>query len=108
MGGSDAGGSTGTVGALWAHQKQSGLSTGQAASLQKGRNLSPHRIIEWVGLEATVKPTRFTHFHPPAMGWLPPPAQAAQVPIQPGLEHLQGWGSTAALGSSASASLPSQ
>ena len=24
------------------------------------------------------------------MGWLPPPAQAAQGPIQPGLEHLRG------------------
>jgi len=29
------------------------------------------------------------------MGWLPPPAQAAQGPIQPGLEHPQGWGTTA-------------
>ena len=27
----------------------------------------------------------------------PPPAQAAQGPIQPGLEHLQGWGTTAPL-----------
>ena len=33
-----------------------------------------------------------TQFHPPAMGWLTPPAQAAQGPIQPSLEHLQGWG----------------
>ena len=29
----------------------------------------------------------------------PPPAQAAQSPIQPGLECLQGWGTTASLGS---------
>ena len=28
----------------------------------------------------------------------PPPAQAAQGPIQPGLERLQGWGTTASLG----------
>jgi len=28
----------------------------------------------------------------------PPPAQAAQGPIQPGLECLQGWGTTAYLG----------
>jgi len=29
----------------------------------------------------------------------PPPAQSAQGPIQSGLEHLQGWGATASLGS---------
>jgi len=38
----------------------------------------------------------------------PPPAEAAQGPIQPGLEYLQGWGTTASLGSCARASLPSQ
>jgi len=27
-----------------------------------------------------------------------PPAQAAQGPIQPGLEHFQGWDTTASLG----------
>jgi len=37
-----------------------------------------------------------------------PPAQAAQSPIQPGLEHLQRWGTTASLGSCASASPPSR
>uniref|UniRef100_A0A669P1K7 Cadherin EGF LAG seven-pass G-type receptor 3 n=1 Tax=Phasianus colchicus TaxID=9054 RepID=A0A669P1K7_PHACC len=31
----------------------------------------------------------------PALGWLPPPAQAAQGPIH-GFEHLQGWGIAAA------------
>ena len=31
----------------------------------------------------------------------PPPAQAAQGPIQPGFEHFQGWGTTASLGSCA-------
>ena len=37
----------------------------------------------------------------------PPPAQAAQGSIQAGLEHLQGWGTTASLSDCASASLPS-
>ena len=32
------------------------------------------------------------------------PAQAAQGPIQPGLEHLQRWGTMASLGSCASVS----
>ena len=43
------------------------------------------------------------------MPWtgLPPSSSAAQGPIQPGLECLQGWGTTASLGSCASASLPS-
>ena len=45
-----------------------------------------HRTI---GLEQTLNPIKF---HLAAMGWLPPPAQAAQGPIQPGLEHFQGWG----------------
>ena len=34
----------------------------------------------------------------------PPPGEAAQGPIQPGLERLQGWGTTASLDSCASAS----
>ena len=46
-------------------------------------------IIEWIGLEGTLK---ITELQPPAMGWFPPPAQAALGPIQPGLEHLQGRG----------------
>jgi len=46
-------------------------------------------------------------FQPPAVGRAaPPPAQAAQGPIEPGLEHLQVWGTTASLGSCARASLP--
>ena len=45
---------------------------------------------------------------PPAMGRAAPPAQAAQGPIPPGLEHLQGWGTTAILGSCARASLLSE
>ena len=36
---------------------------------------------------------------------LPPSSSAAQGSIQPGLERLQGWGTTASLGSCASASL---
>jgi len=27
----------------------------------------------------------------------PPPTQAAQGPVQPGLEHLQGWGTHSSL-----------
>ena len=38
------------------------------------------------------------------MGWVPPPAQAAQGTIH-SLGHLQGWGTTA-LGSSARAAPP--
>jgi len=46
---------------------------------------------------------------PPCHGQgCPPPAQAAQHPIQPGLERLQEWGTTASLGSCASTSLPSE
>jgi len=29
------------------------------------------------------------------MGWLPPTSSGYPGPIQPGLEHLQGWGTTA-------------
>jgi len=48
----------------------------------------PFHRIEWLQLEGTLK---ITEFQPPAMDWLPPPAQAVQGCIQPGLEHLQGW-----------------
>ena len=46
-------------------------------------------VLWWKG---TSKPTQ-----PQPLPWagLPPPAQAAQGPIQPGLERLQGWGTTA-------------
>ena len=53
--------------------------------------VSKKEHIEWLGLEGTFKAFK-TKFQPPAMGSVPPPAQAAQDPIQPGLEHLQGWG----------------
>uniref|UniRef100_A0A8C3PLQ6 Uncharacterized protein n=1 Tax=Calidris pygmaea TaxID=425635 RepID=A0A8C3PLQ6_9CHAR len=50
-----------------------------------------HRIIEWFGLEGTLKIIEFqTPCH--GQGHLPLD-QVAQSPIQPGLEHLQGWGS---------------
>ena len=47
---------------------------------------------------------------PPLLPWagLPPSSSAAQGPIQPGLECLHGWGTTASLGSCASASPPSE
>ena len=59
-------------------------------------NKDNHRIIEWLGLEGTSKPTL-----PQPLLWtvLSPPAQAAQGPIQPCPEHLQGWSTTASLGS---------
>ena len=55
-------------------------------------------------LKVTSQPT---HPNPCRGQGCPPPAQAAQGPIQPGLERLQGWGTTASLGSCASASPPS-
>jgi len=42
-----------------------------------------------LGLEGTLKPI---HFNPEPRVGCPPSAQAAQGPIQPGLQHLQGWG----------------
>jgi len=52
---------------------------------------SNHRIIEWFGLEGTLK---IIWFQPPCyeQGHLPP-AQVAQSSIQPGLEPCQGGGS---------------
>ena len=62
-----------------------------------------HRSTEWFELEGPSKPTQP---HPVPWAGLPPTSAAAQGPIQPGLERLQGWGTTASLGSCASASLP--
>ena len=36
-----------------------------------------------------------TQLQPLPWASCPPPAQASQGPIQPGPEHLQGWGTTA-------------
>ena len=55
-------------------------------------------ITEWLWLEGTSK---LIQFQSPAVSRALPPAQAAQGPIQPGLEHLQGWGTTDSLGSCA-------
>lgn len=45
--------------------------------------------MEWFGLEGTL---RTTQFQPHILVWGHLPLdQAAQSPIQPGLEHLQGW-----------------
>ena len=62
-------------------------------------------LMEWLGLEGTLKPTQS---HPVLLAGLPPSSSAAQGPIQPGLERLQGWGTTASLGSCASASSTSE
>ena len=53
--------------------------------------LRNHRIIEWFGLEGTLK---INAFQPPCheQGHRPP-AQGAQSSIQPGLEPCQGGGS---------------
>ena len=67
--------------------------------------LSAVFFIQWLGLEGTSEPTQS---HPVPWAGLPPTSSAAQGPIQPGLEHLQGWGTTASLGSCASTSPPSQ
>jgi len=51
-----------------------------------------HRIIEWFGLEGTLK---IIWFQPPChkQGHLPLD-QVAQSSIQPGLEHFQGGGTS--------------
>ena len=47
-------------------------------------------IIEYIGLKGTLK---IIQFQPLCLGQgCLPPAQASQGSIQPGLEHLQGWG----------------
>jgi len=60
-------------------------------------------IIEWLKLEGTLK---LTQFQSPAMVKADPTSSAAQGSIQPGLEHLQRWGTHSSLGSCASASPP--
>jgi len=67
--------------------------------------IQPHWVIEWFELERTLKPTQF---HPVLWTGLPPTSSAAQDPIQPGLERLQGWGTTASLSSCTRASPPSE
>ena len=62
-------------------------------------------ITECFVLEGTFKPTQS---QPPAVGTATTHQLSAQGPIQPGPECLQGWGTTASLGSCASASLPSE
>ena len=56
-------------------------------------SLQNHRITEWPGLEGT---SRIMNLQSPChrQGHQPPHLldQVAQGPIQPGLEHLQGWG----------------
>jgi len=52
-------------------------------------------ITEEFWLEGTLKPTQ-SHSMP--WGGLAPSSSVTQGLIQPGLEHLQGWGTTASLG----------
>ena len=49
------------------------------------------KIIEWLSLEVTSQPMLPNPCHEQGC---PPPAQAAQGPIQPGLERLQGYTSS--------------
>ena len=60
-------------------------------ALKPAEHQADHRILEWFGLEGTLKTI---WFQPPCheQGHLPP-AQGAQSSIQPGLEHCQGGGS---------------
>jgi len=55
-----------------------------------------HGITEWLRLEGT---SYIIQPQPCAMGSCHPPDEAAQGPIQPGLEHLWGWGAHSSLGS---------
>jgi len=65
---------------------------------KENRIIQPQNVSSWKGPESPRHPN-------PCRGQgCPPPAQAAQGPIQPGLEFLQGWGTTTALGSRPSAS----
>lgn len=51
---------------------------------------SAHRIIEWFGMEGTLK---IVSFQPPCLGHFSPD-QVAQSFILPGLQHSQGWGNS--------------
>jgi len=55
----------------------------------------------WIGRDLKDHPI------PTSCHWYLSPVEAAQGHIQPGLEHLQGWGTTASVGSCARASPPS-
>jgi len=54
-----------------------------------------HTFTQWRGLEETLLPIQFQPL--PSAGCFPP-AQAAQGPLRPHLEHLQGWGIHNSLG----------
>jgi len=75
---------------VYQHQLSTMLGAALTLELQKHY----HRIIEWLGLEGTSRIMKIQHpCH--RQGHQPPhliPDQAAQGPIQPGLECLQGWG----------------
>ena len=61
--------------------------------LLKNVMLPLYFVLGWKG------PQSPHHLSPCHWQGCPPPAQAAQGPIQPGFERLQGWGTTASLGS---------
>jgi len=59
--------------------------------MQELKNENAKGIIEWFGLEGTLK---IISFQPPCHGQGHLPVdQVAQSPVQPGLEHCQGGGS---------------
>jgi len=83
----------------WAHTKsrrsQQATSSSNAGGISRGKVVS-HRIIEWLGLEGTLKTISFQPLcH--EQGHLPLD-QVAQSSIQPGLEHCRKGAPTASLG----------
>ena len=56
------------------------------------RDSESQNVLGWEGHQSLPSP------NPCCEQGCPPPAQTAQGPIQLGLEHLQGWGTTASLG----------
>ena len=76
--------------------KKSSCFTAERATKKAGEYFVPisYRITEWPGLEGTSRNMNLQPPHHRQGHQLPhlTPDQAAQGCIQPGLEHLQGWG----------------
>ncbi|NXX97252.1 HDAC3 deacetylase, partial [Centropus bengalensis] len=58
--------------------------------VREGQQLNFHRVIEQFGLEGTSKPIQS---HPLPWAGTNPTGSGAPSPIQPGIQHLQRWGS---------------